>query len=69
MIEKSINDIILTKERFLEILNKGYKFKNKEEYANLCFLAEPNKIFQNKWVACITIPEKEIIEALIEKSI
>jgi len=62
LMEKAIREIVYSKADFLGILDDTYKFKNKKEYADLCFLADPSKVFKIKWSACITLTEDEILE-------
>jgi len=66
VMEMVLMGIIYSKVDLEGILNEVYKFKNKEEYGNLCFLAEPNRIFPKKWSSCIILSENEILESYIQ---
>lgn len=66
MMEKVLIEIVYSKAHFLGIFDEVYRFRNKSEYANPCFLVEPDFTFQNKWNACITISERELLDAYVE---
>lgn len=66
MIERVLGEIVYAKAHFLGVINEVYRFRNKSEYANPCFLVEPDFTFQNKWNACITISGRELLGAYIE---
>jgi len=65
IMEVNLRNIIYSKANSERILDRAYKFKNKEEYGNLCFLSEPNKIFTKKWSSCVILSENEILEGYI----
>jgi len=66
MMERVLKEMIYAKSNFLDVSKRIYRFKSKEEYVNLCFLAEPDITFQSKWNACITISERELLGAYIQ---
>jgi len=66
LFENIIRKTIYAKTALFEISDKNYQFKNKQEYADLCFLVEPEFTFKNKWNACIMMSEKELLDAYVE---
>lgn len=66
IMEKVIIETVYAKAHVLKIPNNVYRFKSKTEYANLCFVSEPDIAFQSKWNACTIASQDELLEAFVD---
>lgn len=50
-----------------EIADKVHEFDSKEQYADLCFVAEPDNDYRKKWFSCISLPKKVVVQQFVEQ--